>query len=156
MGSTHSLSAEIEIQASPADVRSVFLDFQRYKEWSQGWTLTPMEAGKDPSDLKDGDQIQANMRGMSFKPVIKENTSDALHWVGSLPGIFTGRHEFYFKPSDVNPGGTRFVQAEEFSGLLAFVMAPGWSFRDKSLAGWNEFNADLKKEVERRLLLGQS
>ncbi|KAK2041374.1 cytochrome P450 [Colletotrichum somersetense] len=63
--------AEIEIKAPPADVRSVFLDFQRYKEWSQGWTLTPMEPGKTPSDLKDGDQIQANMKGMTFKPVIK-------------------------------------------------------------------------------------
>ncbi|KDN64066.1 putative cytochrome P450 [Colletotrichum sublineola] len=171
MGFSHSVSTEIEIQASPADVRSVFLDFQRYKEWSQGWTLTPTEPGKNPSDLKDGDQIQANMKSMAFKPVIKvsqgplpptppthfpltpnakENTSEALHWVGSLPGIFTGRHQFYFKPSDVNPGGTRFIQAEDFSGLLAFLMAPGWSFREKTLAGWNEFNADLKKEVERR------
>ncbi|GJC78447.1 hypothetical protein ColLi_01285 [Colletotrichum liriopes] len=150
MGSTQSVSAEIEIQAPPAAVRAVFLDFQRYKQWSQGWALELKEPGKSPLDLKDGDQIQVNMRGMKFKPVIKENTFEALHWIGSLPGIFTGRHQFYFKSSLENPAATRFIQVEEFSGLLAFLMGPGWSFREKTLAGWNEFNADLKKEVERR------
>ncbi|CCF42650.1 hypothetical protein CH063_12591 [Colletotrichum higginsianum] len=150
MGVAQSISAEIEIQAPPAAVRSVFLDFQGYKRWSEKWKLEPTEPGKSPSDLKNGDQIQVVMGDMKFKPVIKENTSEALHWLGSLPVIFNGLHQFYFQPSQVNPGGTRFVQIENFSGLLAFLMRPGWSFREKTLTGWNQFNEELKKEVEGR------
>jgi hypothetical protein len=40
------------------------------------------------------------------------------------------------------------VQAEDFTGLLAFLMAPGWSFRQKTADNWNAFFADLKKEAE--------
>ncbi|WYZ45978.1 hypothetical protein EsH8_IX_000203 [Colletotrichum jinshuiense] len=148
MGQTQSVSAEIEIQASPATVRSVFLDFQRYKQWSQGWVIEPVEPTKSPLELKADDQVKVNMRGTAFQPVIQENTSEVFTWEGSIPVLFTGAHQFYFKPSEQNPGGTKFIQIEVFRGLLSFLMAPMWGLRQKTLVGWNEFNADLKKEVE--------
>ena len=63
-------------------------------------------------------------------------------------GLFTGKHEFFFTPSTKTPGGTTAVQTENFTGLLAFLMAPGWSFRRQTLDNWNAFFADLKKEAE--------
>ncbi|KXH55380.1 hypothetical protein CSAL01_11314 [Colletotrichum salicis] len=150
MGQTNSISAEIEIQAPPSAVRSVFLEFSEYNQWSQKWAFEPTEPGKDPSDLKDGDKIKVDMGGMAFSPVIMENTTETLQWVGSIPLLFTGKHEFWFNPSEQNSGGTKFIQVEEFRGLLAFLMAPRWGFRQKTLVGWNQFNEDLKKEVERR------
>ncbi|KAH6887625.1 hypothetical protein B0T10DRAFT_490109 [Thelonectria olida] len=148
MGQSQSISAEIEIQASPATVRSVFLDFSRYNQWSQ-WAVEPTDSGKSPSELKAGDRVKADLKSMKFQPVVVENTADKFQWEGKLPLIFVGNHEFHFAPSTKHPGGTTFIQLEIFTGLLAFIMGPGWSMRESSLANWHRFNADLKKEVEK-------
>jgi hypothetical protein len=143
-----------------------FFDFPRYKQWCK-WTIDPVESGKKASELKPNDGVKVNLDGMAFSPVVKvsrqslhsanyesypkhvkENSPDCFSWEGSLPGIFTGKHQFHFSPSTKNPGGTTVVQAEDFTGLLAFLMAPGWSFRQKTADNWNAFFADLKKEAE--------
>ena len=41
------------------------------------------------------------------------------------------------------------VQLENFTGLLAFLMGPGWSMRQSTLEKWDAFFVDLKKEVEK-------
>lgn len=41
------------------------------------------------------------------------------------------------------------IQLENFYGLLAFLVGPGWSFRQGILDEWNGFFADLKKEAEK-------
>ncbi|KAH7177020.1 hypothetical protein EDB81DRAFT_898625 [Dactylonectria macrodidyma] len=143
-----SVSCSIEIQAPPATVRSVFIDFPRLKEWSK-WTVEASEPGKHPSEWKAGVRLKANLNSFKFPATIVENSAESFQWIGSLPGLFTGTHEFHFYPSSQHPGGTTFTQTENFSGLLAFVMGPGWSARKKTLENWNTFNADLKKEVEK-------
>lgn len=45
------------------------------------------------------------------------------------------------------PGGTTFVQTEEYSGLLAFAMAPSLAGR-KIVGQFDGFNGNLKKRVE--------
>lgn len=71
-----------------------------------------------------------------------------LKWRGSLPGIFTGDHVFEFQASEANPGGTKFVQYEDFSGLLSFTMKPEKKSGASNLEGFTSFNNDLKKKVE--------
>lgn len=81
-----SVSAQVEILASPAAVRSVvcitkfpsniiaknlqFLDFARYNEWQQGWDIKPVDAGKKSSEVKTGDSLRVAMHGMAFSPIV--------------------------------------------------------------------------------------
>lgn len=61
--------------------------------------------------------------------------------------MIAGLHTFEFGSSAAIPGGTTFVQSEEYSGLLSFLMTP--SLLGKKIKGqFEEFNADLKKRVE--------
>lgn len=59
----------------------------------------------------------------------------------------TGTHTFLFEASKETPGGTTFVQKEEFEGLLSVVMHP-WLMGRSLLLGYEGFNRDLKKKVE--------
>lgn len=86
MGQSQSISADVEIAAPPATVRSVvclqycvsladvaehaqFSDFSRFNQWSQ-WTFEPVDAGKSMSDLKAGDRVDVNLKSMKFQPVV--------------------------------------------------------------------------------------
>jgi hypothetical protein len=81
---------------------------------------------------------------------VQDNKPELFAWLGSLPYIFTGRHEFGFNESKTTPGGTTFTQFEEFTGLASFLMAEGWSMRKNSAATWEKFDQDLKAEAEKR------
>lgn len=78
----------------------------------------------------------------------QENTPERFKWEGSLPGIFTGAHVFEFRPSKTHPGGTTFVQYEDFSGLLSFTMNPSKKSGTENLKGFVRFNDDVKKQAE--------
>jgi hypothetical protein len=66
-----------------------------------------------------------------------------------LYGLFNGTHQFYFNPSQTNPGNTTFVQKEDFTGPLAFVMREGWSPYEATRKVFEAFNKDIKEEVEK-------
>ncbi|KAI8186673.1 hypothetical protein KHU50_001292 [Colletotrichum sp. SAR 10_65] len=149
MGVTHSIATEVEIAAPPATVKSVFLDWHRFDQWTKVWKMSTKDESKKPSELKEGDVVSTNLKGMAFTPVILENSKELFRWNGSLPYIFSGAHSFYFRASEKTPGGTTMIQTEDFSGLLAFLMKPFWGFEKKTLANWREFDADIKKESER-------
>ncbi|KAF3017788.1 hypothetical protein E8E14_009155 [Neopestalotiopsis sp. 37M] len=142
------ISAEVEIQASPETVRSVFMNFSRYKEWSK-WTFTPADSSTKPDSLKAGDKLQVDLGSMKFQPLVLDNSATRFQWEGKMEPIFSGIHEFRFAPSTKTAGGTTFTQTEEFRGLLSFLMRPGWSFSNSTLENWQTFNQDLKEEVER-------
>ncbi len=145
------MSMEIEIQAPPAKVRSVFMDFPRFKRWSN-WTIEPIDTstGKSSAELKpEEDRLKVDMKGTVFRPLVKENPTECFAWEGSLYGLLVGRHDFTWSPSKKKAGGTTMFQKEEFGGLLAFMFAPGWSPRKSTLEGWDAVFADLKKEAEK-------
>lgn len=86
------------------------------------------------------------------KHASQENSSSQFRWRGSLPLIFTGDHFYRFLPSDITPGGTTFLQEEEFTGLLSPVMKVKEGKRDfaaKNLEGFEKLNGDLKRRAER-------
>ncbi|KAI1844648.1 hypothetical protein JX266_009104 [Neoarthrinium moseri] len=147
MGQSPSITAEIEIQASPDAVRSVFMDFGRYKEWSQ-WYFEPVEATKSPTELQEGDRMKIDLGAMKFEASIVKSPADSFSWDGNFYGLLAGKHEFMFNPSTKHAGGTTFLQKEEFRGVFAFLMAPQLGLSGSTLSNWNQFNADLKKKVE--------
>ncbi|CRK33793.1 hypothetical protein BN1708_006162 [Verticillium longisporum] len=76
------------------------------------------------------------------------NKQDVFTWVGSIPPLLWGTHHFLFTPSTETPGGTTFVQREDFEGLLAVPFWP-WRHSFKPSEPWARFNAGLKREAER-------
>lgn len=45
------------------------MNFSQYKQWSR-WTFTPSVPETKPLDLKAGDQLQVDLDGMKFSPVV--------------------------------------------------------------------------------------
>ncbi|PKK45772.1 hypothetical protein CI102_9031 [Trichoderma harzianum] len=151
MSPTLTVSTQIEIAATPAAVRSVFIDFARYTQWQQGWKFEPGDSDKQPLDLKPGDGLKVKMNGTSMQPIVMENSANSFQWEGSLLGLMKGVHQFHFTPSEINLGGTTFTHKEDLRGILITLSSPLWSSGEISPSSWNQFNSDLKKEVEKSL-----
>ncbi|KAH7128809.1 hypothetical protein B0J11DRAFT_525872 [Dendryphion nanum] len=150
MGQSHSVVTEIEIAASPAAVRSRLLDFAGYKEWHPDWTLTTHDTSKSGVDLRPGDKISCDMKGTKFSPVINENSENALKWTGDLLGLFVGTHQFYYHPSQKTPGGTTFIQREDFTGPLSYFVREGSGGGISTRANFERLNSNLAKSFEQK------
>ncbi|KAH7305797.1 hypothetical protein B0I35DRAFT_399728 [Stachybotrys elegans] len=147
------VSKQIEILASPAKVRSIFLEFQEYKQWQQGWAIDLPTTAANGAELKAGDRLKVSMNGMNFPTTVIENSPDVFGWKGSLGPLFSGQHYFQFNPSQQNPGGTTFVQKEDFGGILTTMLSPFvhyFKLQDRPNVGWETFNADLKRQAEKK------
>ncbi|KAH8890623.1 hypothetical protein GQ53DRAFT_650031 [Thozetella sp. PMI_491] len=142
------MSCQIEIQATPERVRSIFLDFARYSEWQDGWAITPETEGRESTELQKGDTLKIAMHGMSFHSTVAENRPEVFVWEGKLPGLLAGKHFFHFTPSEEHPGGTTFIQTEEFRGFIPWLMKPIWNEKKATSDNWDAFNAALKKAAE--------
>ncbi|OKL60851.1 hypothetical protein UA08_03205 [Talaromyces atroroseus] len=140
------ISTQIEISASPATVRSAFLDFARVKKCT-GWSIGVKGSNQQPAELTKGDRLRVDLGGLAFSPNVLHNEPELFIWDGNIPGIISGKHHFYFSPSETNPGGTTFIQKEDFTGILTLFW-PRASTKAWSNEKWNAFNEALKKEVE--------
>ncbi|KXJ86520.1 hypothetical protein Micbo1qcDRAFT_168325 [Microdochium bolleyi] len=153
MGPTLSVSTKIEIKASPAIVRATFMSWSKYPQWqpNPNWNLRASEAGKQPLELKQGDPLHVSMDGKAHQPVVVENSPAAFKWKGSLFGVGSGVHQFHFNASEEHPGGTTFVQGEDFEGIAITLSSPWWKNRsfDSEMGPWNKFNECLKVEAEK-------
>ncbi|PVI06025.1 hypothetical protein DM02DRAFT_668007 [Periconia macrospinosa] len=150
MGQVRTVTTSIEIAAKPSTVRSVFLNWSSYPSWTQRWTLTPLTPpDRAPPSLQTNDKIKVDLKGTVFRPTIVENTPTTFSWQGSLYGLFDGKHSFIFEESKVTPGGTTFVNKEEFTGLLTWFVREGSGGAEKAKVGFEAFNEDVKREAER-------
>lgn len=75
----------------------------------------------------------------------QENSAACFSWLGSIPYILTGKHDFNLTPRG-DSAQTQFSQHEVFTGLLSPL---GAFFDPKLNLGWGAFNEDLKSEAER-------
>jgi hypothetical protein len=78
------------------------------------------------------------------------NEPDVFEWAGGLQPLLLGEHMFSWRPSTKTPGGTTFIQSEKWRGLLTFLWKPNWFMGKKTRKSFEGFNAELKKEAERR------
>ena len=84
---------------------------------------------------------------MTFKAtVIRAAPGRELRWLGRLflPGIFDGEHSF--EMSALGEGRTRFVQREQFSGLLVPFLWNGLAANTRR--GCEAMNTALKERAE--------
>ncbi|KAK3942552.1 hypothetical protein QBC46DRAFT_406296 [Diplogelasinospora grovesii] len=149
---------ELEIAASPEQVRAVFLDLERYKEWHTSFItcIEPLPIpSTDDSDepcnspaIRAGDKIKVHAGGVEIEPTVLVNTPSEFRWFGStMGGAFAGEHYFIF--AETETGGTKFVHGEDYTGWLTFLFRPGWPLHNHTRELYAGFARDLKARVER-------
>lgn len=108
------ITAETELDATPAEVWAVLADNSAYSAWH-------------PSIIDSSGTIAVGQRlhntvifgdeTMTFRPkVLAAEPERELTWIGHtwMPGLADGRHSFHLEP--LPDGGTRLTQTEVFAG----------------------------------------
>ena len=118
------LRVETEIDAPPDAVWDVLTDFAAYEEWNPFFT-------RATGDLREGGTVDVDIEAprrpslsmtMTITTVARRRR---LQWVGRLvsPWLFEGRHTFDLQA--LEDDRTRFVNREQFSGILAPILTLG-------------------------------
>ncbi len=139
------LHTEIAIAAPPERVWAVLTDFAVYAEWNP---FVRRVSGR----LALGERLTVRQEppgriGRTSRPVVTRlEPGVGFAWTGTLGGraLFWGEHAFWAQPDGA--GGTRFVQEEDFGGLLLPVV--WWSLSTHTRAGFVAMNRALKARVE--------
>ena len=140
----HSISAAVDIAATPERVWAVLADLAAYPQWNP---FIRSASGK----LAEGARLTLRLapaggHAMTFRPtVLAARPGELLRWIGRLivPGIFDGTHQFALE--DLG-GRTRLTQSETFRGLLV-------PFTGKTIprteASFHALNRALKERADR-------
>ncbi len=104
--------------------------------------------------LQTGQKIEVYLQppggsGMTFKPtLLNVEPNRELRWLGHLwvPGLFDGEHIFTIEPLDSDR--VRFVQREEFRGILAPLLLR--LIGQNTRRGFEAMNQALKAEAEKQ------
>ena len=140
------IETAVEISAPAPTVWRILTDLGRYPAWNP---FIPSAEGK----AEEGARLKVRIeppggRAMTFKPqVTRIRPEREFRWLGRLfiPGLFDGEHIFELEPT--GQGSTRFVQREQFRGLLVPLL---WSSLDQNTRqGFEKMNAALKEEAEK-------
>lgn len=87
------------------------------------------------------------MRATTFRPTVTvADEMRKFEWLGHLGirGLFDGRHQYILE--ETNGAGTRFIQREEFTGILSSLMLRWLDAGTK--AGFEAMNQALKDRAE--------
>ncbi len=139
------LRTEIEIKAPAERVWHHLTDFGAFPDWN------PF-IRRIRGELRAGSRLEvflqaSGTKGMTFRPTVKNvEPNRELRWLGHLgiPGLFDGEHIF-----EITPAGTdrvRFVQREEFHGLLVPLLRR--SLDRDTRRGFEEMNGALRARAE--------
>ena len=140
------IRTDILIDASADRVWEVLSDFAAFPEWNP--FLRAVEG-----HLTAGSKLEVRIQqeggaGKTFKPtVLKAEPGQELRWLGRLmmPGLFDGEH--YFIIESIGDVQVRFIQGEQFSGVLVPIMALMGLFK-KTEQGFGDMNQALKARAE--------
>jgi hypothetical protein len=143
--SLKALHSEIEIAAPAQRVWDILADTAAYPSWNP--FIRRLEG-----TLRPGAGISVRIEppggtAMTFRPtVLAAEAGRELRWLGHLlvPGLFDGEHRFAIEPLD--GGRVRFVQEEQFRGLLVPLFAKGLDSHTR--AGFEAMNQALKARAE--------
>jgi hypothetical protein len=138
------IRTELEIAAPAREIWGILTDFPRYQEWNPFITeISGEQVVGSPLclhlSLPEG-------RDHRLKPRLLRFEEDReLRWRGHLlfPGLFDGEHFFRLEP--VAQDRTRFVQGENFSGILLRLSARTIT---RAARGFVYMNEALKRRVE--------
>ena len=137
------LKTEIIINAAQEKVWQVLTNFNEYPQWN------PFIIYID-GKLREGASLTTKMlqsgKEHQFKPTITRlKEKEQLEWLGRLPlNFFNGNHYFYLE--SLNPGQTRLMHGERFSGLLSGLILK--KIGEETLRGFQRMNLALKERAE--------
>jgi hypothetical protein len=140
------LRTEIEIDGSADQVWQVLTDFGAYPEWNP----FIIEAA---GTARAGERLTVRLqppggRAVTIRPtILQADPGKRLRWLGRIlmPGVFDGEHSFAIEP--ITDNRVRFVQQEQFRGLLVGLLAR--SLDRHTLPGFEQMNQALRARVER-------
>ena len=135
-----SIQTSTDIDASPAEVWEVLTDFEAYPEWNP--TLIGMTG-----EVEEGATLSFSTGDMDFTPTVLEvDPERALRWEGHVVvvGLFDGEHQFTLE--ELDDGGTRFTQREDFRGILVPFFSG--TLTDETAPSFHEMNAALRERAE--------
>jgi hypothetical protein len=138
------LITEIEIEAPAEIVWEILTGLEAYPEWNP-FIVSAAGQVEVAATLRNRLEPPGG-KAMTFKPtvtVVEQNTK--FEWLGRLgiPGLFDGRHIFELESTAT---GTRFVQREEFTGILVPLFAR--SLDNGTRAGFEAMNRAMKQRAE--------
>jgi hypothetical protein len=141
------LTAEITIEAPTTVVWEILTDLNSYKEWN------PFIISSE-GEVTEGSRLRNKMQPpggkvTTFKPTVTSvEPNRYFEWLGHLGvrGLFDGRHQFKLEAVGE---GTRFIQREEFTGILAPLFAK--MLDNGTRAGFEAMNQEIKKQAEKAL-----
>lgn len=141
----HQLQTEITIDATPDRVWGILTDLERYEEWNP---FVIASEGEVAVGRRLINRLQPpGGKAQTFKPTVTvAERPKSFEWLGrlGLPRVFDGRHRFDLEPTP--DGGTRFVHAEHFNGVLVPFLR---SMLDtKTRQGFELMNEALKARAE--------
>lgn len=143
------IHAEIDVEAPPEVVWRVLTDFTRYPRWNP--FIVEIRGEPRAGETLEVTVAPPGQEQRVFRTrVTHADPAGELTWIGRLPipGLLDGEHTFVVAPRRDGPG-TRFIQHENFSGvLLGFVS----DAEDAVRAGFHAMNRALKAEAERQAL----
>lgn len=139
---SYHLQTHIDIHASPQDVWSVLVGFERYSDWN------PMLKNVQ-TDLCVGSPVsfevltgKSNSLKLKAKITIVDEATE-LNWAGGSVVAISGRH--YFRLEKMGQDQVRLHHGEVFKGLLLPLLKRALQ---KSESLYREMNKALKKRVE--------
>ena len=139
------IHTEIDIDAPVERVWQVLTDFASFPQWNP--FIRAIEGELCPgSRLKMTTQF-FNSRQMNFRSrVLRVEPNRELRWLGHflLPYIFDGEHIFLLEP--IEPGRSRLVHDEIFSGLLVPLFSK--RLNRETRQGFEDMNRALKARAE--------
>ncbi|OAK99432.1 hypothetical protein IQ06DRAFT_349024 [Phaeosphaeriaceae sp. SRC1lsM3a] len=149
------IQVEIEINATPEEVRNIVLDFARYPEWHTSFiqSIATSPPNQNIRKLYQGQTLNVKVGGVKLVPVVKSNTPTELSWYGAAyGGAFSGTHYFKFLDSHITPNGTMFVHGEDYDGWMSWLFGDGMFGlgRSHALKMYKGFAEDVKKRMEER------
>jgi hypothetical protein len=140
-----SIESETVIQAPAERIWEILMDFEQYPEWNP--CITNIAGRSTPGERLRATLQLEGRKSMGFKPKVKVNTPHReFRWLGHLivPGLFDGEHIFRLEPADQN--GIKFIQREEFRGILASAFLK--SIGETTRSGFDAMNQALKQRAE--------
>jgi hypothetical protein len=139
------LHTEINVEAPAERVWGLLTDFASYPTWNP--FIRNISGLPTPGERLEVRLEPPGGRGMTFRPkVLNVEPNRELRWLGNLlvPGLFDGEHSFTIQPLEENR--VRFVQREEFRGLLVPLFSRSLDTNTRS--GFEQMNRALKERAE--------
>ena len=140
----YQIQTVIDIDACPADIWQVLVDFDAYPDWN------PM-LGKVQTHLESGAKVRMEVLREESKPlkltanITSLKDAEEVVWYGGNALVISGEH--YFRIEQTEKEHCRLHHGENFRGLLVPLLRPTLM---KASALYEAMNVALKQRVEQR------